>query len=37
VTVAQNFESFGQALIAKLVAEIAHASEPSTTGLAAQR
>jgi hypothetical protein len=34
VIVAENFQSFGQALISKLVAEIAAKPGPSTTGLA---
>jgi hypothetical protein len=34
VTVAESFQSFGQALIAKLIAEIAEAPQPSTNGLA---
>ena len=33
VTVAENFQSFGQALISKLVAEIAEAPAAGTTGL----
>jgi hypothetical protein len=33
VTVAENFQSFGQALISKLVAEIAEAPPSGTTGL----
>jgi hypothetical protein len=37
VTVAENFQSFGQALISKLVAEIAEAPADGTTGLAARR
>jgi len=38
VMVAENFESFGQALIAKLIAEIAEGPAPSaTTGLAARQ
>ncbi len=37
VMVAENFHSFGQALIAKLIAEIAQAPAPATTGLAANR
>jgi hypothetical protein len=37
VTVAENFQSFGQALISKLVAEIAEAPTDGTTGLAARR
>jgi hypothetical protein len=36
VAVAESFESFGQALISKLIAEIAHAPASSTTGLAAR-
>lgn len=36
VTVAENFQSFGQALISKLVAEIAEAPADRTTGLAAR-
>jgi hypothetical protein len=36
VIVAENFQSFGQALISKLVAEIAAKPGPSTTGLAAR-
>ncbi len=36
VTVAENFQSFGQALISKLVAEIAEAPAGGTTGLAAR-
>lgn len=35
VTVAENFQSFGQALISKLVAEIAEAPADGTTGIAA--
>jgi hypothetical protein len=35
VTVAENFQSFGQALISKLVAEIAEAPADGTTGSAA--
>lgn len=35
VTVAENFQSFGQALISKLVAEIAEAPAGGTTGIAA--
>lgn len=35
VAVAENFQSFGQALIAKLIAEIARAAPPTTTGFAA--
>jgi hypothetical protein len=35
VTVAENFQSFGQALISKLVAEIAEAPVDGTTGIAA--
>jgi hypothetical protein len=34
VTVAENFQSFGQALISKLVAEIAEAPAGGTTGIA---
>lgn len=34
VAVAESFKSFGQALISKLIAEIAQAPRPSTTGLA---
>jgi hypothetical protein len=37
VTVAESFKSFGQALISKLVAEIAEAPAPATNGLAARR
>ena len=36
VTVAENFQSFGQALIAKLIAEIAEAPAASTNGLASR-
>jgi hypothetical protein len=36
VAVAESFESFGQALISKLIAEIAEAPVSSTTGLAAR-
>lgn len=36
VTVAENFQSFGQALISKLIAEIAEAPSPSTNGLASR-
>ena len=36
VTVAENFQSFGQALISKLVAEIAEAPADGTTGVAAR-
>ena len=36
VTVAENFQSFGQALISKLIAEIAEAPAAGTTGLAAR-
>ncbi|MGD9922896.1 MAG: DUF1194 domain-containing protein [Pseudorhodoplanes sp.] len=35
VTVAEGFKSFGQALISKLIAEIASSPPPATTGLAA--
>lgn len=37
VMVAENFQSFGQAIISKLIAEIAAAPSPSTTGLASSR
>ena len=36
VAVADSFQSFGQALISKLIAEIAEAPVTSTTGLAAR-
>jgi hypothetical protein len=36
VTVAENFQSFGQALISKLIAEIAEGPGASTNGLAAR-
>jgi hypothetical protein len=36
VTVAESFQSFGQALISKLIAEIAEAPSPSTNGLASR-
>ena len=36
VTIAENFQSFGQALISKLVAEIAEAPASGTTGLGAR-
>jgi hypothetical protein len=36
VMVAESFKSFGQALISKLIAEIAEAPAPATTGLAAR-
>jgi hypothetical protein len=37
VAVAENFESFGQALISKLIAEIAEGPALSTTGLASRQ
>jgi hypothetical protein len=37
VAVAENFESFGQALISKLIAEIAEAPASTTTGLASRQ
>ena len=37
VMVAENFQSFGQAIISKLIAEIAQAPERSTTGFASKR
>jgi hypothetical protein len=36
VTVAENFQSFGQAMISKLIAEIAEAPGRSTTGVASR-
>jgi hypothetical protein len=35
--VAENFQSFGQAIISKLIAEIASAPKDATTGLASTR
>jgi hypothetical protein len=37
VMVAESFQSFGQALISKLIAEIAAAPKDATTSLAAAR